>query len=60
MNKGESIKFTKVGFTDEEIKFFTENPIKSICGVCDRDTTGLSCDDMKCLNDKCPCKYSEC
>lgn len=60
MNNCEWIKFTRVGFTDDELKDMKDNPIKSTCGTCKKDVTGMSCNDIECLNDECPCKYSEC
>jgi hypothetical protein len=51
------IPWVRVGFTDEELKFMKENPIKSSCGVCHKDTTGKTKETSNCTNQHCPFDY---
>lgn len=54
------IPWVRVGFTDEELKHMKENPIKSSCGVCHKDTTGKTTATINCNKRPCPYFSAEC
>ena len=54
------IPWVNIGFTDEELKHMKENPIKSSCGVCHKDTTGKTHRTIDCEEHRCPFHSAEC
>lgn len=53
------IPWVNVGFTEQELEHMKANPIKSTCGTCNRDTTGVFnvSEEFKCESKECPLKY---